>query len=476
MTTDGNNVTDETYLLFILNNNKFNIMEFSTSQKGHETIIADGFRYTKNRVNKNGSTQWKCTKRDICTASITVKNNENIIRRTSHTCDPDQLGNDIFQTIDKIKKKACEDFGPMMKIYEESMENLSRKYREHADQIPAFITKKDSLYRARKKYLNSERLVFNNLSEVSVPSGLGKHFLIAEEGDEDKILVFVTNGAKKMMRTLKNGSYYGDGTFKTAPRPFFQVYSIHLDMYSTTESTNIIPVVYALLPDKTEITYTRLFEIIKNKLGITMDSFKCDYEKAAMNAYLKVYPHGNLSGCFFHYHKAIWRKAKEFKTSFRASGRKVARRCAILALLPPQFIPQGLAIVLRDAPKTYEVTRFLEYYQNTWYPNLSPSILSCSNQAHRTTNIVEGWNHRLNTRVEKHPTLFSFIHKIKKEAQRQDLNINKFLFGYLKKNKRKRNQIFNKKYVKALKELENGKISVQKFMTKVTFIRLSSGY
>lgn len=120
-------------------------MEIITSRKGKETILLDGYRYIKNRLNKNKSTQWKCTNRDICTASITVDmNKKNILRRTNHTCEPDLIGNDVLQTIDKIKTRVCEDFGPMMKIYEESMEDLAKKYREHADCIPDFLSKKDS--------------------------------------------------------------------------------------------------------------------------------------------------------------------------------------------------------------------------------------------------------------------------------------------------------------------------------------------
>lgn len=43
-----------------------------------------------------------------------------------------------------------------------------------------------------------------------------------------------------------------DGTFKVTPSIFFQVYTIHV-MYKDA----VVPLVYALLPNKTEETYQR---------------------------------------------------------------------------------------------------------------------------------------------------------------------------------------------------------------------------
>ncbi len=46
-------------------------------------------------------------------------------------------------------------------------------------------------------------------------------------------------------RLQRRKIWYGDGTFKLAPKLFCQIYSLHVE-----EFNNVIPCVYSLLPDK----------------------------------------------------------------------------------------------------------------------------------------------------------------------------------------------------------------------------------
>jgi hypothetical protein len=62
-------------------------------------------------------------------------------------------------------------------------------------------------------------------------------------------------------------------TFKTAPELFYQIYTIH-----ALVDNNILPCVYALLPNKTEQTYYEMFQqldwvssILLNSLNTTSD-------------------------------------------------------------------------------------------------------------------------------------------------------------------------------------------------------------
>ncbi|KAF0987836.1 hypothetical protein HZS_2784 [Henneguya salminicola] len=56
-----------------------------------------------------------------------------------------------------------------------------------------------------------------------------------------------------------NRNLYCDGTFKSNPNLFYQLYTIH-DIYKTT----LIPVVYCLLSSKTTMIYTELFSVNLN--------------------------------------------------------------------------------------------------------------------------------------------------------------------------------------------------------------------
>lgn len=74
--------------------------------------------------------------------------------------------------------------------------------------------------------------------------------------------------------------WFCDGTFSSAPLIFSQLYAIHGIHYS-----NVIPSVYALLPDKKEETYKRFFRAVKSiNLNLNPNSVMIKYENAAINA------------------------------------------------------------------------------------------------------------------------------------------------------------------------------------------------
>lgn len=60
--------------------------------------------------------------------------------------------------------------------------------------------------------------------------------------------------------------FFGNGTFKRVPKPYYQLLSIQVDVDSTEETTNIFPVLYALLPNKRETSYIALFTLIRVNL------------------------------------------------------------------------------------------------------------------------------------------------------------------------------------------------------------------
>lgn len=77
-------------------------------------------------------------------------------------------------------------------------------------------------------------------------------FLLHHSGESDvnHIIVF----AKK--RNLENlgraGAWFCDGTFKVVSSLFYQLYTVH-----ALCNVTVVPLVYGLLPNKTEETYPR---------------------------------------------------------------------------------------------------------------------------------------------------------------------------------------------------------------------------
>jgi len=98
-----------------------------------------------------------------------------------------------------------------------------------------------------------------------------------------------------------------DGTFTLAPPLFSQVFVI-----LAKHAECVFPVMYALLPNKRQETYDRLFGLIKtiwplfNPMSISLD-----FEMAVMNSVRQAFPRAELHGCLFHLTKSMRRQVSE---------------------------------------------------------------------------------------------------------------------------------------------------------------------
>lgn len=127
----------------------------------------------------------------------------------------------------------------------------------------------------------------------------GKPFLLFDSFDRNtgkpRILIFSTTENLGMMNDCDRRYVYVDGTFSSSPTIFYQLYTIHGIKYS-----NVLPSVFALLPNKTEETYVHLFNtILKLKPGLNPKSIMLDFEQATINAVKKSVSTNNFKWLFF---------------------------------------------------------------------------------------------------------------------------------------------------------------------------------
>lgn len=125
------------------------------------------------------------------------------------------------------------------------------------------------------------------------------------------------------------------------------------------------------------------------------------------------------------------------------------------------------------SPDCEKFKMFRSYYEKQWLLRIPTTILSCSNNKHRTTNLLEGWHHRIAVKLPKNPNLYNFLHKIRKESIRYDYKIRNSLFYSVHKNRRKSDIAFDCKYEKYLKLLGCQKMSPLHLIQKLIFLRLS---
>ncbi len=85
-----------------------------------------------------------------------------------------------------------------------------------------------------------------------------------------------------------------DGTFKTSPAEYYQLYVIHIQKGSFS-----CPRVFALLPNKQQVTYDRVFVKLKElRPLLNPSSLIIDFEKASYNSFTEAFPDAEITGPF----------------------------------------------------------------------------------------------------------------------------------------------------------------------------------
>ncbi|KAH9634392.1 hypothetical protein HF086_000218 [Spodoptera exigua] len=117
-----------------------------------------------------------------------------------------------------------------------------------------------------------------------------------------------------------------------------KVYTIHADIGSNQEYANVVPVLYALLPDKTRATYEILFQMIKSQVKEWQPTeISMDFEVTAILAIKDLFPEVKILGCYFHFNRCLWRKAKQLGVVKSKLGVIHVKLCTQLAHLPQTF-------------------------------------------------------------------------------------------------------------------------------------------
>ena len=109
------------------------------------------------------------------------------------------------------------------------------------------------------------------------------------------------NIGKEILSTTKQ--WFSDGTFSTAPSPYSQIYVI----FGELASGKTLPCFYALLPNKEQATYKKMWRVLYTALGhdIRVESIMMDMEVSVSNSLTRVFgPDITITICYFHPRKA----------------------------------------------------------------------------------------------------------------------------------------------------------------------------
>lgn len=228
----------------------------------------------------------------------------------------------------------------------------------------------------------------------------------------------------------------------------FVFYIQYLSDFLGRRFDRFVPLVYVLASHKDVLTYSTIMEQLKIKEpSLNPKHAMVDFESAAIRGISIEFPGTEINGCFFHFTQCIWRNIQNLGLAAKyASDVEFAwqlRHLAALAFIPMENVKDSfkklktiLHIKKRAAEGTddHKVIKLFEYFENTWigkgpaqgkFPirmwNMCAITLP---KMPRTNNAVEGWHNAINQFVGcKNPSIWTFIEKIKKEQDVQEVKM-----------------------------------------------------
>ena len=283
-----------------------------------------------------------------------------------------------------------------------------------------------------------------SIKTESILSANGRPFVVFDSGREDpeRIILF---GDRSHIQKLKDHPHWAaDGTFKSAPKLFLQILTVHF-FYSCTFKGKVlnkaIPAVFAILPNKYQRTYRRVWEAIRELLNdplFTPTSFIADFEKAIRKSYLAVFPGSNVAGCLFHLMQCIMKRVKRLKmgSEFNRSEniRKFVKFLGALAFVPVANVETAFGEIrqlLGDSgllDETPSMRSLYFYFQKNFIgsrdefgvqtqPRYQPAQWNqfdrVRNRLPRSDAPLEGFHFGIQASLGVHPQFYSFAEKLK---------------------------------------------------------------
>ena len=195
-----------------------------------------------------------------------------------------------------------------------------------------------------------------------------EQFLIFDsgQGDADRTFIFGTNQSLQLLSQSQN--WFGDGTFNDCcPQMFLQIYTIHAQI-----NGRILPCICALLLNKTEEIYTKLFREVEQHVANSPTNILMDSEWAGSNSVHQVYPNTEFKGCFYHISSNMWKHIQNLGLQSHYQGDKNfalwLRMFSALAFIPPNDVMRYFELLIDEIRNNFndECNNLINYFEHTF--------------------------------------------------------------------------------------------------------------
>ena len=239
----------------------------------------------------------------------------------NHTADVGKLSRQVISNA--CKRKAVDDICERPSKIINSEVAISQ-YKEHLTVNDVNLIR-HSINRNRKSVMTnvpkSIKDVHSALEFIHPKTDRNEEFLLVNDR-ENNIIIF---GCKTYILCLSESkTFYMDGTFKYAPKFFYQLFSIHC-----LRNGHYIPLMFCILPNKEVRTYTLALRHIVTfsqslNIDLSPDEIIIDFEVAIHKAVNIVWPTSKIFGCRFHLTQSWYRKINSLglSTTYKSDSEK----------------------------------------------------------------------------------------------------------------------------------------------------------
>lgn len=427
-------------------------------------LFHNGYLYNKDKA-RGSSYYWECRNRkhkvdgDKCSARATTLliNGQHIIKNLpQHNHGPSvakALRAELASVIRSAAKTTSDKPSKIIQDAKSSIPVADHPYLQTNEQL------RQSIKKARKNTVLKEPETLDSLQFpeeiLQRVDGTGSVLVKDIRSGNHRVCIF---SSPANVNALVSSPYIiGDGTFKTSPSLFKQLYSLH-GIVGGSENSRHVPLVYALLTGKSQEIYSLFFDALIeycDELQITLAPkfFISDFEMAILNVTAALFPTMANKTCLFHFGQIIWRKVQSLGLARRYGiDRPFAlfvKKLIALAFLSPQKIMEYYPLLTNVAPDgAEELCKFLDknYVRGEvrktlkngtvlratprYHPNLWSVAENNQHNLPRTSNAVESWHRRWENLINvAHPGLFKFVDEIKKEIHNTEGTVVDVLAG-----------------------------------------------
>lgn len=447
-------------------------MEVIISERGRNLLVLHGYKFRFHKTLANNTERWMCSK-NTCKSFLKLGKNEEVLAGPSpHSHEPLEENKLERQKLSNgLKRKASDDIcARPSKLIHLALKNNDIETLTRND---ISLIKRNMLNARQSKHVNprSTEETLSAVGNMDIKTNANEDFVIVNDL-QSKILGFSTK--KNLEALCRSDTVYVDGTFKSCPKYFYQLFTFHALHYDS-----YVPLAFFLLPNKTVKCYENCFRHLVNTclnvgLRFSPKNIFIDFEKAIHVSVQSVLTETKIKGCRFHLGQSWYRKIQSIGLA-RVYASKSEKANFLKSFFGLAFLrPEDVSTVFTDyimaeLPDDQTVTEFCDYVLENYISEEAPfppqiwAEFSCS--ANRTTNSCESFHARLNRMFNSpHPNISIFIEVLK--------GIQSETYIHLRSKSTKKSKTIIEKEIflrEAIADLCNCHISLFEFVKKVSF-------